>query len=478
MVSPPTPLRPVENSDCTFLFQKSDDDALDTPRCAVRDHLEPNLASVKMEDDDDQKLSLNTPTAKKSLLGPRTPTPFKNALDEFRKIRGQTYVPSSPNGLVEDITEIMNKERQQDNTMDSVYDTDSSVLTQNVQNESESSASNTTNPKRLSFDEGADTSQQSNKKAKKSLDATWNSSSADDFPYVVETPVSAAAAFRRPGCSNGLNERFQSKALNSNSGVAFSPPSIVKDALGDSGLLMDPEATITNSPDSSAQVYNIINSLESKLMMRDGSGSSGSAHHHDNHSYNHHLHHHQSTFPNRFNLKDTQNSNPALVNRIRSFNTQNQVQIPNFIKLTEKTFPMLRRTQTDSNIPRGGGGAEPMRSSPSQDFNPFADENEGIGGFQLSKSSEPNEVMQSASRMRAFGVDRTNFQFVDQAVAQGNFKHFLQPHNLASGSAAASNVTIKVPHGIIPQNRPEIIDENTVMFKTYDLNDDYWLNFE
>lgn len=158
--------------------------------------------SIKVEDDaEEKKTATNTPTAKKSLLsGPRTPTPFKNALDQFRKIRGQTYVPSSPNGLVEDITEIMNNERQQDNTMDSVYDTDSSVLTQNVNNDGDaagngggaSTSTNVTNPKRLSFDEGADASQQSMKKAKKSLDATWNSSATtDDFPYVVETPVSS-----------------------------------------------------------------------------------------------------------------------------------------------------------------------------------------------------------------------------------------------------------------------------------------------
>lgn len=144
---------------------------------------DPSAITIKMEDDtDDQK---HTPTAKKSLLnGPRTPTPFKNALHEFSKIRGQSYVPSSPNGLVEDITEILNKERQQDSTVDSVFDTDSSVLTQNVQSESESTSAN--NPKRLAYDD-AENNQQ--KKAKKSLDATWNTESPKDFPYIVETPV-------------------------------------------------------------------------------------------------------------------------------------------------------------------------------------------------------------------------------------------------------------------------------------------------
>lgn len=144
----------------------------------------------KAFDENDKKSAIFTPKAKKSLLsGPRTPTPFKNALDEFRKIRGGgTYIPSSPNGLVEDITEIMNKEKQQDNTVDSVYETDCSTATQNQGDQTIGS-----NPKRLSFD---DVDQGPNsKKAKKSLDSAWNAaatpmSESKDLPYIVETPVS------------------------------------------------------------------------------------------------------------------------------------------------------------------------------------------------------------------------------------------------------------------------------------------------
>lgn len=147
--------------------------------------------SIKIEDteEDDKKQSVLTPNAKKSsFCGPRTPTPFKNALNEIRKIHGQTYVPSSPNGLVEDITEIMNKEQQQDSTMDSVYETDSSIVVQTIQNEHAAGAS-ASNPKRLSYDKGDIDQQQ--KKAKKSLESTWNATSTEsnDFPYLVETPV-------------------------------------------------------------------------------------------------------------------------------------------------------------------------------------------------------------------------------------------------------------------------------------------------
>lgn len=138
--------------------------------------------------ENEKKFSIDTPKAKKSLLtGPRTPTPFKNALDEFRKIRGQTYVPSSPNGLVEDITEIMNNEKQQDSTVDSVYETDCSTVTQNTQ----ADQTIVSNPKRLSFD---DVNNGTTKKAKKSLESTWSNttttSDSKDLPYIVETPVS------------------------------------------------------------------------------------------------------------------------------------------------------------------------------------------------------------------------------------------------------------------------------------------------
>lgn len=157
-----------------------------------------SVVSIKVEEPDeyvvdDKKLSaVNTPKAKKSLLnGPRTPTPFKNALDEFRKIRGgETYVPSSPNRLVEDITEIMKKEQQQDSTIDSVYETDSSVVAQNAQADAEQGS--TSNPKRLSFDGVDNGNQQSTKKAKKSLEPSWNTAAANspkDLPYIVETPV-------------------------------------------------------------------------------------------------------------------------------------------------------------------------------------------------------------------------------------------------------------------------------------------------
>lgn len=169
-----------------------------------------------------KKESVNTPTAKKSLSNvPRTPTPFKNALNEIRKIHGrETYVPSSPNGLVEDITEIMNEEAQQDSTMESsAYDTDSrrhigndNETSTNTNTSVNTTSQNITNPKRLTYeeDDSQNQPQQQQKKAKKSLESSWSTAAnttantmnstmttttddSEDFPYLVETPVRAFA---------------------------------------------------------------------------------------------------------------------------------------------------------------------------------------------------------------------------------------------------------------------------------------------
>lgn len=199
--------------------QVDEDDTLVTPKQStskMQKELFPNEHGILIktedhDDTDDKKQSVNTPTAKKSLLnGPRTPTPFKNALNEIRKIHGQTYVPSSPNGLVEDITEIMEKERQQDSTMDSVYETDSSAIAQTAQQDNDANAS-VSNPKRLTYEE-ADSNQQQQKKAKKSLESTWNTTTtatteeSDEFPYLVETPVSFSIWFINYNLQTSFNK--------------------------------------------------------------------------------------------------------------------------------------------------------------------------------------------------------------------------------------------------------------------------------
>lgn len=79
---------------------------------------------------------------------------------------------------MEDITEIMNKEKLSDSAVE--YKTEKNV--------SSGAAKVTHNPKRLSFENAG--SSQAPKKAKKSLEAGWDSSTASDISYLIETPVS------------------------------------------------------------------------------------------------------------------------------------------------------------------------------------------------------------------------------------------------------------------------------------------------
>lgn len=80
---------------------------------------------------------------------------------------------------MEDITEIMNKEKLSDSTVE--YKTENNVS-------SGTAKVATHNPKRLSFENAG--SSQVPKKAKKSLEAGWDSSTASDISYLIETPVS------------------------------------------------------------------------------------------------------------------------------------------------------------------------------------------------------------------------------------------------------------------------------------------------
>lgn len=254
--------------------------------------------------------------------------------------------------------------------------------------------------------------------------------------------------------------------------MAFSPPSIVKDTLGDSGMLLDTDMTITNSPESaSAQVHNIINKIENKLMMRDRGNDPPQL-------PNYHIHHQQFPF-NRF--KHGNNINvTATLNRQQQTQSStadpNQVQIANFIKLTDKNFP-IKRCQSnfnDSGLVTGNS----MRIVPNE-YNPFADENESFARFQLSKSVSQDSSGQTQScqqKARAFGSDRTNFvqqtdrHYTSSSGKPATYNRFEQR---ATSSNAIGMKSMHVDHMSSNSN-----DENTVMFRNYDLNDEYWLNFE
>lgn len=151
-------------------------------------------------------------------MGPRTPTPFKNALAALgKKRRGERYIPPSPSSLAEDLAEIIHEEQLNDTNQSNR--TSVAIKKENIPvNRTAGGGTNSQLPPPT-------------KKARKSLITSWGenvmpSHSYSDMklerkplPYETETP---------------------SKFLISSDSIAFSPSSIMKDTLcSESDLLLD-----------------------------------------------------------------------------------------------------------------------------------------------------------------------------------------------------------------------------------------------
>lgn len=193
---------------------------------------------------------------------------------------------------------------------------------------------------------------------------------------------------------------------------------------------------------------------------------------------NYHVHQQQFTL-NRFkhlnNINVTATLNRQQQNQSSSVDP-NQVQITNFIKLTDKNFPIKRYSSTFNN---SGVSSDNSMRIVSNEFNPFADENESFSRFQLSKSvsnDSTNQTQSIAQRSRAFGNDRTNFvQQTDRLYMPNSGKPVT--YNRIEPRATSSNaMALRSMH--VDTMSSNSNDENTVMFRNYDLNDEYWLNFE
>lgn len=126
-------------------------------------------------------------------LEPRTPTPFKNAMAELGKRRSEVYVPPSPARLGEDIAEIMSSEQAKE----------SGDPNRTITNGSSRAA------------DSAKVAQSPRGSKRSAFTQNWENS---DMSFFAETP---------------------SKSLISDSGVIFSPPSILRETLSDSDLLLD-----------------------------------------------------------------------------------------------------------------------------------------------------------------------------------------------------------------------------------------------
>ncbi|ALC49713.1 Myb [Drosophila busckii] len=152
--------------------------------------------------------SIETPH--KSLIGPRTPTPFKNALAAFgKKHNGRALIPSSPSSLAEDLAEILHEERMSESEANySQGGGDENLERRNLSEHSSSLRSQSPAPKR----------------ARKSLLSDWRNNfvpyGKKVQPFETETP---------------------SKFLTSSQSIApFSPSNFIKDSLcNDQGMLFD-----------------------------------------------------------------------------------------------------------------------------------------------------------------------------------------------------------------------------------------------
>ncbi|XP_017966257.1 myb protein [Drosophila navojoa] len=159
--------------------------------------------------------SIETPH--KSLIGPRTPTPFKNALAAIgKKLDGRSYVPSSPSSLAEDLAEIISEEQLNESEINTIKAENRCV---NISNTECSNTRANISPR-----------SPAPKRARKSLLPSWNVniSQYEKKPFETETP---------------------SKFLMSGQSVKdFSPNNIIAENLGSEQDLLFDEGKKENRP--------------------------------------------------------------------------------------------------------------------------------------------------------------------------------------------------------------------------------------
>ncbi|XP_053692098.1 myb-related protein A isoform X1 [Sabethes cyaneus] len=152
--------------------------------------------------DEDVKNPIKTPLKDSKSMEPRTPTPFKNAMAELGKRRSEVYIPPSPARLGEDIAEIMSNEQAKE--------------TDNGRSSKVVAVNGNVGPSQIESKKNAVPPVPQSPHTKKArFTQNWENS---DMSFFAETP---------------------SKSLISDSGVIFSPPSILRETLSDSDLLLD-----------------------------------------------------------------------------------------------------------------------------------------------------------------------------------------------------------------------------------------------
>lgn len=250
-------------------------------------------------------------------------------------------------------------------------------------------------------------------------------------------------------------------------------------------MLLDTDMTITNSPDaSSSQVHNIVNKIEKKLTAQ---RDLGNAHQ----QVQQHCRFHSQEQPKTKNFNSLINTNCVQLGRIGiKYNNLDKHAVINNRKV-QKTLPTVTTVRSigyslSSKVNKG---------SSQSSYNPYADENDSTSKFQLSKSisgSHPiggnslrteisTYTTKTLNKQRFFGNDRTNLVAVDRQISN-------RPSNVINlrrenfYTFNITNNTIRKTSNISgtgeQSTNSQLIQENPVMFRNYDLNDEYWLNFE
>lgn len=221
-------------------------------------------------------------------------------------------------------------------------------------------------------------------------------------------------------------------------------------------MLLETDITVKNSPDTSSQVPIILNK-SNKFTMDQISGN---------------CKHRALTSLEQLNkfarLKPIKNSN--------SF-TQNNAPPLNVIFMT-----------SDDLLNRKPIGCKIQYSQ----FYPYADENDGNNRFQLSKSAksdnsvlpEPgsnSQISNDFTRQRLFGNDRTNLIQMDRVQTLNRSQNGINVRKENLHTINITNNKLFINSNTIHSGKHEYCQdpqENPTRFRNYDLNDEYWFNFE
>ncbi|CAH0714947.1 unnamed protein product, partial [Brenthis ino] len=162
---------------------------------------------------------------------PKTPTPFKRAMAEIGKKSGLKYEPSSPGLLVEDITEMIQREENSDSTVQ----LNDSLLSSTAEQDGNMQV----NDSGIGSGRRGKENMPSHKKARKALAHSWGAATSTPHAHAhAHNTVPDVSFMETP-----------SKTLVGDSSVLFSPPSIVKHSLLEESTSLHSLMSAENTPE-------------------------------------------------------------------------------------------------------------------------------------------------------------------------------------------------------------------------------------